>query len=64
MLRDGKEISISLPEKLDLIEMIGHAPLFLEPAIPSVVDSVMPGSPAEKAGMRSGKNSVPKATAN
>ena len=54
VLRDGKEISISLPEKLDLIEMIGHAPLFLEPAIPSVVDSVMPGSPAEKAGMRSG----------
>ena len=58
VVRNGKELTIQLPEKLDLIEMIGHAPLFLEPAIPSVVDSILPGGPADKAGMRKGDQIV------
>lgn len=54
VLRGGKEMSISLPEKLDLVEMLKQTPLFMEPANPSVLDSVMPGGPAAKAGLRKG----------
>ena len=58
VLRDGKEISIDLPEKLDLVEMLKETPLFLEPANPSILDSIMPGGPADKAGLKKGDQIV------
>ncbi len=58
VLRNGKEVTINLPEKLDLVEMVKQTPLFMEPAVPSIVDSVMPKGPADNAGMRKGDRIV------
>lgn len=54
VLRDAKITSIALPGNLNMLEMIKNEPRFVEPLLPSLVDSVVAGSPAEKAGIRSG----------
>lgn len=54
VLRDGEEVSLSLPRDMDLLEMLKATPPFMTPIVPSVVDSVLPGSPADLAGMRAG----------
>ena len=54
ILRDGKPMSISLPGDLNLLNMIKADPAFVRPLMPARIDSVMAGSPAEKAGMKAG----------
>lgn len=52
--RDGKEVNIPMPGDLSLLQMLKVEPVFCRPFVPSVIDSVMPGTPAEKAGMKKG----------
>ncbi len=54
VMRNGKETTINLPGDLNLLNMIQSDPRFVAPLMPAEVDSVMPGSPAEKAGMKAG----------
>jgi len=54
IIRDGKQMSISLPGDLNLLNMIKADPSFVRPLLPARIDSVMAGSPAEKAGMKAG----------
>jgi regulator of sigma E protease len=54
ILRDGKPMSISLPGDLNLLNMIKDDPAFVRPLLPARIDSVMVGSPAEKAGLKAG----------
>ena len=43
-----------MPGQLNMLEMIKQQPRFIEPLVPSLVDSVIPNSPAAKAGIRPG----------
>ena len=52
--RQGKEVSINMPDDLSLLTMLKEEPQFARPFIPSEIDSVMPGTPAEKAGLHKG----------
>ena len=54
VLRDGKRVSIPLSGDMNMLTMIKSLPPFVQTRIPSVVDSVIPSSPAMKAGMRAG----------
>ena len=54
VLRNGKKVSIKLPGDMDMLSMIKTRPFFAEPYIPAQVDSVMKGTPAEKAGIKAG----------
>ena len=54
IIRDGKQMSISLPGDLNLLNMIKADPSFVRPLLPARIDSVMADSPAEKAGMKAG----------
>ena len=56
ILRDGKPMSISLPGDLNLLNMIKADPAFVRPLLPTRIDSVMAGSPAEKAGLKAGNH--------
>ncbi len=58
VLRDGREVTLSLPGDLNLLDMLKADPPFINILSPSVVDSVLPGSPAEKAGLRRGDQVV------
>ncbi|MCF0160345.1 MAG: RIP metalloprotease RseP, partial [Bacteroidaceae bacterium] len=52
--RDGKEVSIAMPEDLSLLDMVNEVPQFMEMQIPNVVDSVIPGMPGAEAGLKAG----------
>ena len=54
IIRDGKPMSISLPGDLNLLGMIKADPAFVRPLIPAEVDSVLPGTPAQKMGLVKG----------
>lgn len=54
VLRGSRKITIHLPGDLNLLSMVKNTPRFVEPFMPMVIDSVMKGSPAEKAGIRKG----------
>ena len=54
IIRDGKPMSISLPGDLNLLSMIKADPAFVRPLIPAQVDSVLPGTPAQKMGLVKG----------
>lgn len=54
VLRGGKEVKVSLPEDMSLLTMLKADPVFVRPFIPADVDSVMPDSPAMKAGIQKG----------
>ncbi len=58
IIRGGKPMSISLPGELNMLNMLKAEPAFVRPLIPSVIDSVMPGSAAAKAGMKRGDRIV------
>jgi len=53
VLRAGKTLDISLPEKQNLLEML-EAPRYAEERLPLAVDSVLPGSAADQLGMKKG----------
>jgi len=54
IIRGGKQMSISLPGDLNLLNMIKADPSFVRPLLPARIDSVMAGSPAQKAGLKAG----------
>ena len=54
VMRNGVETTIHQTEDLSLLDMLKSDPPFVRPCIPAVIDSVQPGTPAEKAGLRKG----------
>ncbi|MDE6647784.1 MAG: RIP metalloprotease RseP [Prevotella sp.] len=54
IIRDGKPMSIALPGELNLLNMMKADPSFVRPLLPAKVDSILPGSPADKLGMVKG----------
>lgn len=58
IIRDGKQMSISLPGDLNLLNMIKNVPPFVRPLMPAVVDSVIPQSPAGSIGLMKGDKIV------
>ncbi len=54
VLRDGKEKVITLPEKMSLLDMLQENPMYATILLPMEVDSILPGSPAEKANLKKG----------
>ncbi len=54
IMRDGKKMSISLPGELNLLDMLKSEPMFVLPFIPADINSVIPGSPASKTGIKKG----------
>ena len=54
IIRDGKRMSIELPGELNLLGMLKAEPSFVRPLLPAEVDSVLPGTPAEKIGLQKG----------
>ena len=58
VMRQGGEVTIPMPEDMNMLEMLKAVPPFMMPVVPSVLDSVMPGMPAYEAGMRKGDRIV------
>lgn len=58
IIRDGKQMSISLPGDINLLNMIKNVPPFVRPLMPAVVDSVIPQSPAGSIGLMKGDKIV------
>jgi len=58
LIRDGKQMSLTLPGDLNLLSMLKSEPSFVRPLIPAEVDSVMAGSPAEQIGLQKGDRLV------
>lgn len=54
VMRQGKEIQLTMPEDMSLLTMLKEQPVFVKPFIPADIDSIMPDSPAAKAGMLKG----------
>ncbi len=54
VLRNNQEVSIPLPGNLNMLEMAKQEPRFVEVLIPAIVDSVVDGTAAAKAGLRQG----------
>ena len=54
IIRDGKPMSITLPGELNLLNMMKADPSFVRPLLPAKIDSILPASPAQKAGMAKG----------
>lgn len=52
--RDGKTVTINLPADMSLLKMVKAEPAFVRPLLPADVDSVMPNTPAAKAGIKVG----------
>ena len=51
--RNGQEVEVFMPE-VSLLDIAKDNPPFVEPLIPNVVDSVMPGRPFAEIGIQSG----------
>ena len=58
LIRDGKQISLTLPGDLNLLGMLKAEPSFVRPLIPAEVDSVMADSPAAGIGLQQGDKIV------
>lgn len=55
VLRGNEEVTLQMPEGgLNMLEMIQSVPRFISPIAPAVVDSVISGSAAQKAGFQKG----------
>ncbi len=54
IVRDSKPMSITLPGELNLLGMLKADPSFVRPLLPAEVDSILPGTPAAKIGMKKG----------
>ena len=52
VIRDGKQLNINTPGDLDLLSMLKNVPMFVQPYVPAVVDSVSPKSAAERMGLQ------------
>lgn len=56
--RDGKEVVIHMPGEMNMLDMIKKNPPFVTVLNPSIIDSVAPGTPAAKAGIKAGDQIV------
>ena len=54
VLRNGQEMDIAMPGNLNMLEMIKQQPRFVDVLVPSKVDSVVPKSAADVAGIKAG----------
>jgi len=54
VLRDGKEVVIQLPEKLNLLTILQETPPFMSMYAPAIIDSVAPGGAMGLAGAQKG----------
>lgn len=52
VIRDCKQLTINTPGDLDLLSMLKNVPMFVQPYVPAVVDSVSPKSAAERMGLQ------------
>jgi regulator of sigma E protease len=57
VLRDGKEVNITIPEEFGLLD-IGKETPFMQYRIPAVIDSILPGSAAALAGIQRGDSII------
>ncbi len=51
VLREGKEVVITMPEELSLLDMI-EQPMYATMRAPLQIDSILPGTPAEEMGLK------------
>lgn len=58
VIRGGKAVSIDMPGDLNLLGMLQTTPPFVRPLTPAVIDSVVPGTAAAKAGLMKGDRIV------
>jgi regulator of sigma E protease len=58
LIRNGKQMSLTLPGDLNLLGMLKAEPSFVRPLIPAEVDSVMADSPAAGIGLQQGDKIV------
>lgn len=56
--RGGQETTLTMPEDLNLLDMVNEVPQFMEMLIPNVVDSVVAGMPGDLAGLKAGDKLV------
>ena len=54
----SKKIDIKMPGDMSLLTMLKDEPVFARPFVPAEIDSVLPGSPAMKAGIKKGDRLV------
>ena len=54
VIRGGRPVTVAMPGNLDLLAMFKDVPPFMAPFIESRVDSVLPGSLAQRMGIRKG----------
>ena len=54
VLRNGKKVSINMPEDMSLLTMLQSDPPFARPFVPADIDSVMPNTIASKIGILKG----------
>lgn len=55
VLRNGEEVNVNMPEKgLNMLDMFRNVPPFVSIKLPSKIDSVLAGGPADIAGIRKG----------
>lgn len=54
VLRGGKEVAVSIPAGMSLLEISKDRPPFISYRLPAVLDSVVPGTPGALAGMQKG----------
>ena len=54
----SKKIDVKMPGDMSLLTMLKEEPVFARPFIPAEIDSVLPGSPAMKAGIKKGDRLV------
>jgi regulator of sigma E protease len=58
LIRNGKQMSLSLPGDINLLGMLKAEPSFVRPLIPAEVDSVMADTPAASIGLQKGDRLV------
>ena len=58
IIRDGKQLSLSLPGDLNLLNMLKSEPSFVRPLLPAIIDSVIPETPAAEIGLQKGDRLV------
>lgn len=51
VLREGKEVVITMPDNMSLLDMI-EQPLYANMRAPLCIDSILPGTPAEEVGLK------------